>query len=219
MGFRLSRSSPGERGLCARELFVPGGSEQQSGDSSTRGPCLGKGWRGFQEPGKRSERCPPHQYPAAPRGPPSFSRRWGRAPGWASAGTGLPGLLASARWPVCGQSLPLRVQLVLSLSRPRRFCLCLPSSCSRLNMESPVQIFRGEPGPTCSPSTCLLPNGSGWLPGWAETDGNSSGGSEGAPLESAHISPAIPVIITAVYSVVFVVGLVGNSLVMFVIIR
>nr|8FEG_B Chain B, Kappa-type opioid receptor [Homo sapiens] len=33
------------------------------------------------------------------------------------------------------------------------------------------------------------------------------------------ISPAIPVIITAVYSVVFVVGLVGNSLVMFVIIR
>uniref|UniRef100_A0A8C0Z6L6 Kappa-type opioid receptor n=1 Tax=Canis lupus familiaris TaxID=9615 RepID=A0A8C0Z6L6_CANLF len=72
-------------------------------------------------------------------------------------------------------------------------------------MESPVQIFRGEPGPTCSASTCLLPNG--------------SGGSEGAQLESAHISPAIPVIITAVYSVVFVVGLVGNSLVMFVIIR
>nr|7Y1F_R Chain R, Kappa-type opioid receptor [Homo sapiens] len=34
-----------------------------------------------------------------------------------------------------------------------------------------------------------------------------------------EISPAIPVIITAVYSVVFVVGLVGNSLVMFVIIR
>lgn len=86
-------------------------------------------------------------------------------------------------------------------------------------MESPVQIFRGEPGPTCSASTCLLPNGSGWLPGWAETEGNHSGGSEGAQLESAHISPAIPVIITAVYSVVFVVGLVGNSLVMFVIIR
>lgn len=86
-------------------------------------------------------------------------------------------------------------------------------------MESPVQIFRGEPGPTCAPSTCLLPNDSGWFPGWAEPDGNSSAGSEDAPLEPAHISPAIPVIITAVYSVVFVVGLVGNSLVMFVIIR
>lgn len=43
--------------------------------------------------------------------------------------------------------------------------------------------------------------------------------SEEQPLETAHVSPAIPVIITAVYSVVFVVGLVGNSLVMFVIIR
>ncbi|EPY76340.1 hypothetical protein CB1_001437030 [Camelus ferus] len=38
-------------------------------------------------------------------------------------------------------------------------------------------------------------------------------------LSPAHISPAIAVVITAVYSVVFVVGLVGNSLVMFVIIR
>lgn len=85
-------------------------------------------------------------------------------------------------------------------------------------MESPVQIFRGEPGPTCAPSACLLPNSSAWLPGWAES-GNSSAGSEEAQLEPAHISPAIPVIITAVYSVVFVVGLVGNSLVMFVIIR
>lgn len=86
-------------------------------------------------------------------------------------------------------------------------------------MESPVQIFRGEPGRTCSQSTCLLPNGSGWFPSWAEPDSNSSAGSEDALLEPVHISPAIPVIITAVYSVVFVVGLVGNSLVMFVIIR
>lgn len=86
-------------------------------------------------------------------------------------------------------------------------------------MESPVQIFREEPGPSCSPNTCLLPNASGWFPGWAEPEGNGSAGSEDALLESAHISPAIPVIITAVYSVVFVVGLVGNSLVMFVIIR
>ncbi|XP_027416777.1 kappa-type opioid receptor isoform X3 [Bos indicus x Bos taurus] len=87
------------------------------------------------------------------------------------------------------------------------------------DMEPPVQIFRGEPGPTCSPSTCLPPNGSGWFPGWAEPDGNGSAGSEDVLLEPAHISPVILVIITAVYSVVFVVGLVGNSLVMFVIIR
>ncbi|XP_076780541.1 kappa-type opioid receptor isoform X2 [Arvicanthis niloticus] len=86
-------------------------------------------------------------------------------------------------------------------------------------MESPIQIFRGEPGPTCAPSACLLPNSSSWFPNWAESDSNGSVGSEDQQLEPAHISPAIPVIITAVYSVVFVVGLVGNSLVMFVIIR
>lgn len=86
-------------------------------------------------------------------------------------------------------------------------------------MESPVQIFRGEPGPTCAPSACLLPNSSAWFPNWADSDSNGSMGSEDQQLEPAHISPAIPVIITAVYSVVFVVGLVGNSLVMFVIIR
>ncbi|KAK2094763.1 Kappa-type opioid receptor [Saguinus oedipus] len=86
-------------------------------------------------------------------------------------------------------------------------------------MDSPVQIFRGEPGPTCAPSSCLAPNSSAWFPGWAEPDSNGSAGSGDAQLEPAHMSPAIPVIITAVYSVVFVVGLVGNSLVMFVIIR
>ena len=86
-------------------------------------------------------------------------------------------------------------------------------------MDTPVQIFRGNLGPTCAPSTCPLSNNISWDPGWAEPDRNSSAGSEDAPLETAHISPAIPVIITAVYSLVFVVGLVGNSLVMFVIIR
>ncbi|XP_028018966.2 kappa-type opioid receptor isoform X2 [Balaenoptera acutorostrata] len=86
-------------------------------------------------------------------------------------------------------------------------------------MDPPVQIFRGEPGSTCAPSTCLPPNGSGRVPGWAEPDRNSSAGAEDAPPELEHISPVIPVIITAVYSVVFVVGLVGNSLVMFVIVR
>ncbi|ELK26176.1 Kappa-type opioid receptor [Myotis davidii] len=57
------------------------------------------------------------------------------------------------------------------------------------------------------------------VPGRADPDSNSSAGSEDTPLEASYISPAIPVIITAVYSLVFVVGLVGNSLVMFVIIR
>lgn len=86
-------------------------------------------------------------------------------------------------------------------------------------MESPVQIFRGEPGPTCAPNSYRLPNSSAWVPNWVESESNGSMGSEDQQLETAHISPAIPVIITAVYSVVFVVGLVGNSLVMFVIIR
>lgn len=115
--------------------------------------------------------------------------------------------------------MPLWVQLILSFPQPHRCRFSWPSSRSRAIMESPVQIFRGEPGPTCAPSTCLLPNGSGWFPSWAEPDSNNSAGSEDAQLEPAHISPVIPVIITAVYSVVFVVGLVGNSLVMFVIIR
>ncbi|XP_049637877.1 kappa-type opioid receptor [Suncus etruscus] len=86
-------------------------------------------------------------------------------------------------------------------------------------MGSPVQIFRGEPNPSCTPEACPPPNASGWTPGWAETEANGSTSPRNATLEPAHISAAIPVIITAVYSVVFVVGLVGNSLVMFVIIR
>ncbi|KAG8516683.1 Kappa-type opioid receptor, partial [Galemys pyrenaicus] len=102
--------------------------------------------------------------------------------------------------------------------QPRRCLLSSPSSCSHLIMESPVHIFRGEPAPTFAPSTCLSPNDSSSFPGTAEPDINNSAVSD-APPEPAHISPAIPVIITAVYSVVFVVGLVGNSLVMFVIIR
>lgn len=81
-------------------------------------------------------------------------------------------------------------------------------------MESPVQILRGDPRPSCFPDACPPRNASDWNSGWA----NGSAG-RGNASESAHISAAIPVIITAVYSVVFVVGLVGNSLVMFVIIR
>ncbi|XP_001368764.1 kappa-type opioid receptor [Monodelphis domestica] len=86
-------------------------------------------------------------------------------------------------------------------------------------MESPVQIFRGDMAPTCPPGNCLLPNSSNWFPGWADQDNNESDSYEDQQLNHTHISPVIPIIITAVYSVVFVVGLVGNSLVMFVIIR
>ncbi|XP_066873663.1 kappa-type opioid receptor isoform X2 [Kogia breviceps] len=96
---------------------------------------------------------------------------------------------------------------------------CRRPAAAAADMEPPVQVFRGEPGPTCSPSTCLPPNGSGRLPGWAEAERNGSAGPEDAPPEPAHISPLITAVITAVYSVVFVVGLVGNSLVMFVIVR
>ncbi|XP_067409972.1 kappa-type opioid receptor isoform X1 [Emydura macquarii macquarii] len=86
-------------------------------------------------------------------------------------------------------------------------------------MEPPVHIFREEPGSTCSPGPCLLPSSSSWLLGWAEYGNNASGGFEDLQQNNTNISPVIPIIITAVYSVVFVVGLVGNSLVMFVIIR
>ncbi|KAM7176647.1 kappa-type opioid receptor isoform 2-T2 [Macrochelys suwanniensis] len=86
-------------------------------------------------------------------------------------------------------------------------------------MEPPVHIFREEPPSTCSPGPCLLPTSSSWLLGWAEYGNNTSGGFEDLQQNHTSISPAIPIIITAVYSVVFVVGLVGNSLVMFVIIR
>ncbi|XP_053571011.1 kappa-type opioid receptor isoform X1 [Bombina bombina] len=100
-------------------------------------------------------------------------------------------------------------------------------------METPVQIFREEDmgpkqiplGTTCSPtcvpacsSTCS-PNSS-WPPGWDDYE-NGSVYSDNSAHDSNHtnISPTISVIITAVYSMVFVVGLVGNALVMFVIIR
>ncbi|KAE8598755.1 hypothetical protein XENTR_v10016927 [Xenopus tropicalis] len=101
-------------------------------------------------------------------------------------------------------------------------------------MESPVQIFREEEaiiperapvGSTCSsscapacPSSCF-PNTS-WLLGWDDHDNVSA--YPDLPLNEGNhtsISPTISVIITAVYSMVFVVGLVGNALVMFVIIR
>ncbi|XP_010012615.1 PREDICTED: kappa-type opioid receptor-like, partial [Nestor notabilis] len=86
-------------------------------------------------------------------------------------------------------------------------------------MGAPVQIFREELGSTCSPGPCRPPStSSSWLLGWADYDSNATGAFGDAQHNHTSISPAIPIIITAVYSVVFVVGLVGNSLVMFVII-
>ncbi|XP_032078949.1 kappa-type opioid receptor isoform X1 [Thamnophis elegans] len=88
-------------------------------------------------------------------------------------------------------------------------------------MESPVYIFREELGPTCPPGFYPFPSRTShrWLADWEESDNSSKGGYEDLQQNQTNISPAIPIIITAVYSIVFVVGLVGNSLVMFVIIR
>ncbi|XP_069076269.1 kappa-type opioid receptor [Pleurodeles waltl] len=94
-------------------------------------------------------------------------------------------------------------------------------------MESPVQIFRekeealgaGRLAPTC----CAPANSSTWPLGLHDYYGLN--GSEEAwelghhMANHTNMSPTIPIVITAVYSMVFVVGLVGNSLVMFVIIR
>ncbi|OPJ83450.1 kappa-type opioid receptor isoform B [Patagioenas fasciata monilis] len=87
-------------------------------------------------------------------------------------------------------------------------------------MDAPVQIFREEPDSTCSPGPCRPPStSSSWILGWMDYESNATRAFEDTQHNHTSISPAIPIIITAVYSVVFVVGLVGNSLVMFVIIR
>ncbi|XP_043921435.1 kappa-type opioid receptor [Protopterus annectens] len=81
-------------------------------------------------------------------------------------------------------------------------------------MDSPVQIFREDLStlcPTNAGSSECLPNSS-WPFTWIMDNFTDEGGIHNA-------THALPVIITAVYSVVFVVGLVGNLLVMFVIIR
>ncbi|KAG5204835.1 hypothetical protein JEQ12_019280 [Ovis aries] len=193
-----------------------------TGDSSSREPCLGKGG-GFQAPGERTARSPPLLVPAARLLAGAAPRE--RSVPLCLPGVFRPGWVSAGRRPLHRRARALvrtrpkfasRVQSVLLPPQVPPVLVPLPQPP---DMEPPVQIFRGEPGPTCSPSTCLPPNGSGWFPGWAEPDGNGSAGSEDVLLEPAHISPVILVVITAVYSVVFVVGLVGNSLVMFVIIR
>lgn len=82
-------------------------------------------------------------------------------------------------------------------------------------MEStPVEIFKDD-------NKCLSTlledcplNSSAWMSGYSESRNVTHDDS----WEPEGMSPIIP-IITAVYSVVFVVGLLGNCLVMYVIIR
>lgn len=102
----------------------------------------------------------------------------------------------------------------------------LSLSVSRLSvgtvasMDAPVQIFREELDSTCIPGPCRPPStSSSWPLAWVDYDSNATGTFGETQHNHTSISPSIPIIITAVYSVVFVVGLVGNSLVMFVIIR
>uniref|UniRef100_A0A3Q3R0F5 G-protein coupled receptors family 1 profile domain-containing protein n=1 Tax=Monopterus albus TaxID=43700 RepID=A0A3Q3R0F5_MONAL len=79
---------------------------------------------------------------------------------------------------------------------------------------TPVEIFKGD---NVCLSTLLQDcplNSSSWVSGFSDTRNVTSDGS----WEPESMSPIIP-IITAVYSVVFVVGLLGNCLVMYVIIR
>lgn len=77
-----------------------------------------------------------------------------------------------------------------------------------------VQIFKEDRCPSAHPEKCL--GNFTWQS--AVSDVFNSSVNESWASEQETMSPIIP-IITAVYSVVFVVGLVGNCLVMYVIIR
>ncbi len=79
---------------------------------------------------------------------------------------------------------------------------------------TPVEIFKEDS--KCLPTLlddCPV-NSSAWVSGYSESRNVTHDDS----WEQEGMSPIIP-IITAVYSVVFVVGLLGNCLVMYVIIR
>lgn len=76
---------------------------------------------------------------------------------------------------------------------------------------TPVEIFKADN--KCLPEDCPV-NSSSWGAGFSESRNVTP--EDG--WEQEGMSPIIP-IITAVYSVVFVVGLLGNCLVMYVIIR
>ncbi|XP_008306498.1 delta-type opioid receptor-like [Cynoglossus semilaevis] len=81
---------------------------------------------------------------------------------------------------------------------------------------SPVEIYKDGSNKCVSapPEDCQINASSAWLSGFSE----SRNVSHDSGWESEGMSPIIP-IITAVHSVVFVVGLLGNCLVMYVIIR
>ncbi|XP_058493810.1 delta-type opioid receptor-like [Solea solea] len=79
---------------------------------------------------------------------------------------------------------------------------------------TPVEIFKADNKCLSAPLEDCPSNASAWMSGYSE----SRNVSQDVSWETEGMSPIIP-IITAVYSVVFVVGLLGNCLVMYVIIR
>ncbi|KAK6492014.1 delta-type opioid receptor-like [Huso huso] len=80
-------------------------------------------------------------------------------------------------------------------------------------MDTPVEIFKEDKCLSDFSEDCLTNNT--WLSGYFDVDNFTHDDNQWA---NHTMSPIIP-IITAVYSVVFVVGLLGNCLVMYVIIR
>lgn len=80
--------------------------------------------------------------------------------------------------------------------------------------DTPVEILKGDNACLSTLLEDCLLNSSSWVSGPLDSRNVTHDNS----WESEGMSPIIP-IITAVYSVVFVVGLLGNCLVMYVIIR
>lgn len=80
---------------------------------------------------------------------------------------------------------------------------------------TPVEIFKEDVKCLPTPLEDCPMNSTAWMSGYADSSRNVT---HNDSWEQEDMSPIIP-IITAVYSVVFVVGLLGNCLVMYVIIR
>lgn len=81
---------------------------------------------------------------------------------------------------------------------------------------TPVEIFKEDSKCLSSQLEDCPLNSSSWMSGYLDSRNVTNDDEDG--WEHEGMSPIIP-IITAVYSVVFVVGLLGNCLVMYVIIR
>lgn len=79
---------------------------------------------------------------------------------------------------------------------------------------TPVEIFKEDTKCLPTPLEDCPVNSTAWVSGYLDSHNVTHDDS----WEQEGMSPIIP-IITAVYSVVFVVGLLGNCLVMYVIIR